>query len=178
MLEAFESLTRLVRAIVGDTRLLTLNPCTVEAQSGMTLDLTPEDPKLAGPGGLQGVPLKVGLPGFTVKVKRGARVFLGYEGGNEARPYAALFDADSVESVQYADGTQALARQGDLVTSGGVGLVVSFSSVAGLPVGAPPNNAVAVGIPYLMSFSAVPPTLATADPLYGSIATGRPEFTA
>lgn len=178
MADLFESIARVVRLIVGDVRYLRQYPCRVQGQDGMTLDLLPDDAEMRGPGGLQGVPLRVGLPGFTVQLKVGTRVLLGYDEGNPSKPYASLFDPGSVNGIQFADGTQYIARQGDLIVAGGVGLVVSFSSVAGLPVGAPPNNAVAVGIPYLMSFSAIPPTLASAEPLYGSIATGRPEFTA
>jgi hypothetical protein len=168
---------RLVRAIVGDTTYYKQYPSTVQAQNGMTLDLLPDDEKIRGPGGLSGVPLRVGLPGFEVRVPVGARVLLGFDEGNPAKPNASLFDPNSVTSIHYADGTQAIARQGDLVVCGGTGLVATFSTPAG-PIGAPPNNAMVPGVPYLVSFSPVLPTPLSADPLYGSIATGRPEFTA
>jgi hypothetical protein len=168
---AFE---RLVRAIMGDVRYHKQYPSTVQGQSGMTLDLLPDDETIRGPGGLSGVPLRIGLPGFTVQVPSGARVLLSFDEGNPAKPVASLFDPGSVTSIHFADGTQANARQGDLVVSGGVGLVATFSTPAG-PVGAPPNNAMVPGVPYLVSFSPVVPTLLKADPLYGSIATGNPK---
>ncbi len=165
---------RLVRAIVGDLTYLKQYPCSVQGQDGMTLDLLPDDEAIRGPGGLQGVPLRVGLPGFTVQVPVGARVLLSFDEGNPSKPVASLFDPNSVTSIAFADGTQAIARQGDLTIAGGVGLVVTFSTPAG-PVGAPPNNAMVPGVPYLVSFSPVIPTLLKADPLYGSIATGNPK---
>jgi hypothetical protein len=126
---------------------------------------------------LQGVPLRVGLPGFVVEVPPGARVLLGFDNGDPQRPYASLFDPGSVKSIKFADGTQGIARQGDLVICGGVGLVVTLVPLPPA-VPAPPNAAVVCGVPHMISFSPVPPTPESAAPLYGSIATGRPEFTA
>lgn len=177
MLEGLkEELERFVRWVMRDVTYHKHYPCTVQGQSGMTLDLLPDDPEIAG-AGLGGVPLRVGLPGFVVQVPPGARVMLSFDNGDPKKPAAALFDPGSVTGIQFADGTQAIARQGDLVVAGGTGLVMTFSTPAG-PIGAPPNNAMVPGVPYLASFSPIIPTVASADPLYGSISTGRPEFTA
>lgn len=174
MADLYATFERIVRAIVGDLTYLKQYPCTVQRQSGMTLDLLPDDESIRGPGGLSGVPLRVGLPGFEVRVPVGARVLLSFDEGNPAKPAASLFDPGSVTSIHFADGTQANARQGDLVVSGGVGLLVTLMPVPpALP--APPNAAVVCGVPHLISFSPVPPTLVSADPLYGSIATGNPK---
>src|SRR5690349_8822183 len=96
MADLYASIERIVRAIVGDTRYLRQYPCRVQAQDGMTVDLLPDDADMRGPGGLQGVPLRVGLPGFTVQLKLGTRVLLGYDEGNPSKPYASLFDPGSV----------------------------------------------------------------------------------
>ncbi len=179
MADLYAALERLVRAIVGDMTYYKHYPCSVEGQDGMTLDLLPDDEAIRGPGGLQGVPLRVGLPGFEVKVPVGARVMLSFDEGNPAKPAASLFDPNSVTSIHFADGTQAVARQGDLVVSGGVGLVVTLAPVTPpILLPGPLAPALGIGIPYLISFSAVLPTPLLAEPLYGSIATGRPEFTA
>lgn len=170
MSDLYVVIERLVRAIVGDFKYFKLYPCAVQSQTGMSLDLLPDDEEIRGPGGLGGVPLRVGLPGFEVVVPHGARVLLGFDNGDPRRPYASLFDPGNVTSIKFAGGELPNARQGDLVVSGGVGLIVSFTPVVPTP------GPMTAGQPYLISFSAVPPTPVSADPLYGSIATGRTEF--
>lgn len=167
-------IARFIRFVMRDVTYHKQYPSTVKSQSGMTLDLLPDDAKIAGPG-LGAVPLRVGLPGFTVEVPEGARVLLTFDNGDPSIPAAQLFDPGSVKGITFADGTQAVARQGDLVIAGGVGLLVTLVPLPPA-VPAPPNAAVVCGVPHMISFSAVPPTPLKADPLYGSIATGRQEF--
>ncbi len=161
-------LARFIRLVMRDVTFHRHYVCTVEGQSGMTLDLKPDDERIAG-AGLGAVPLRVGLPGFTVEVPQGARVLLSFDNGDPSKPAAALFDPGSVTSIRFADGTQAVARQGDLVESGGPGTVATF-----LPIPPTPGGPMATGVPYLVSFAL--PTYPSPAPLYGSIATGRPEF--
>lgn len=170
-------LARFIRFVMRDVRFHKQYPCTVQAQSGQTLDLKPDDESLEGLG-LGAVPLRVGLPGWEIEVPQGARVMLSFDEGDPSKPAAALFDPKSVTKITYADGSQPVGRLGDLVVSGGLGTTVTFSSLLGLPIGAPPNNAMVVGVPYLVSFSLVAPTLTEADPLYGSVASGREEMLA
>ena len=94
------SLERLVRWITRDTIYLTLYSATVVRQAADgTLDLLPDDIRLQS-SGLQGVPIRHGLPGVTVTVPANERVLLGFDSGDPARPYAALWHAGQVTSVQ------------------------------------------------------------------------------
>ncbi len=164
-------LARFIRLVMRDVTYHKHYVCTVESQNGMTLDLKPDDERIAG-AGLGAVPLRVGLPGFTVEVPQGARVLLSFDNGDPSKPAAALFDPGSVTRIVFDGGTQAVARQGDLVESGGVGTVVIFD----LPVPTGIPSPLTTLTPYLVSFGPMPPTAAFALPLYGSIATGRAEF--
>src|SRR5512133_210126 len=88
-----EAIRALVDACVGQ-RLdyQALYPCTVVAQDGLgRLDLLPDDAKIRGTG-FQGVPILSGLPGFVSTVAPGARVLLGFRGGDPQRPFAALWE--------------------------------------------------------------------------------------
>lgn len=173
-----EWLEKFIRWVMRDATFLGQYVCTVQGQDADgLLSLMPDDEKVKGKG-LPPVPIKVGLPGFKVKVPNGARVLLGWENGDPKKPYAALFDPNSVIEIQFADGTQAISRQGDLVVSGGKGLVVTLLPLPPLPpTGVAPNGAVVVGVPHLISFSPEPitPPLFNQEPLYGSIATGNPK---
>ena len=87
---------------------------------------------------LSGIPMRLGLPGVTVKVKNGARVLVGFENGDATRPVATLWEAGGLEEitvtagvkvtinaptvivgeagmVKLAEGALPVARQGDLV---------------------------------------------------------------
>lgn len=81
--------------------LSALYPCRVAKQADdlNTLDLIPDDPKIAAQG-LQGVPIRWGMPGVKAKVKHRSRVLLGFEAQDPKRPYAALWEYDNVEEVQ------------------------------------------------------------------------------
>lgn len=94
-----------------------LYPAEVVTQNADgTLQLLPDDERVRG-AGLDRVPIRCGLPGFEVRVKAGARVRLGFDGGDPSRPFASLWDADPsvVESISFAGGTRPIARVGDTV---------------------------------------------------------------
>jgi hypothetical protein len=175
-----DAIKRLIRSLTGHYAYLGLFPCSVQAQAADgTLDLLPDDLSIRGPGGLQGVKIRHGLPGFTVEVATGSRVMLGFDQGDRTKPYATLWDAGSVKRVVFNGGELPIATLGALVTSGGPGLIVTLMPV-GTGVGAPPNNAIVAGVPCFLSFSAVPPldvvTGSDCEPLYGSVSDGVPEF--
>lgn len=108
------TIERVVRAIVGDTKYFKQWPCTVQGQEGDgPLDLLPDDAEIAGPGGLQGVPIRHGLPGITVEVETGARVLLGFEAGDPSRPYAALWENATIKAIRFDGGDKPIAREGD-----------------------------------------------------------------
>lgn len=66
----------------------------VKQNTDKSLQLYPDDARLRGQGGLDKVPIRHGLPGVSVDVVTGARVRVGFEGGDPKRPYAALWDTD------------------------------------------------------------------------------------
>lgn len=111
-----KSLAAFIRWVMRDTRYHAQYPCTVERQADDgTLDLTPDDEAIRG-GGLQAVPIRHGLPGFRVKVKAGARLLLGFEAGDPARPYASLWEPGAVDEIAFDNGDRPIARDGDPVT--------------------------------------------------------------
>jgi hypothetical protein len=102
------SLERLVRWIMRDTIYLCMYSATVVRQAADgTLDLLPDDLRLQS-AGLQGVPIRHGLPGVTVEVPAGERVLLGFDSGDPARPYAALWHEGQVSAVRIG-GTEPVA---------------------------------------------------------------------
>jgi hypothetical protein len=117
MADAAALFERLVRAFMGDVTYHKHYPCSVQGQDGMTLDLLPDDEAIRGPGGLQGVPIRHGLPGVSVMVKPGARVLLGFEAGDPRKPYASLWESDPgvVLAVMLPGDKRPIARKGDSV---------------------------------------------------------------
>ncbi|MGB1223782.1 MAG: hypothetical protein ACPHCN_06515 [Mycobacterium sp.] len=115
----FASFKAIVDRILGRRLdMLALYPCRVASQSSSgLLELTPDDARVRG-FGLQAVPIRHGLPGFTARVPEGARVRLGWDAGDESRPFALLWDEGDVTSVTFDGGTQAVARVGDEVRVG------------------------------------------------------------
>jgi hypothetical protein len=154
----------------------------ISQNADLSLELKIVDPvvqKRVGPASK--IPIRHGLPGYSVKVKKGARVLMGWADGNARKPYASLWESGVVEDVFLtstggielnaarvkltAAGAQPVARQGDLVT------------IETLP---PP-----IGHPFVLIFAdagvIVPGKpyqviLATAPglPLVGQISTGNP----
>lgn len=77
---------------------LAFYPATVVSQGDDgTVDLKPDSRRFGV--GLAMVPIRHGLPGVSVRVRPGARVFLAFEGGDAARPYCALWEAGGLESI-------------------------------------------------------------------------------
>ncbi len=124
----------IVRFVMRDTRYHQMYPCEVQGQSAdaTTLDLLPDDEEIRGTG-LSGVPLRHGLPGITVRVPRGARVRLGFAAGDPTRPYAALWEPGTIESISFDGGTKPIARVGDSVTCFWPPSVPFIGTLAGMP---------------------------------------------
>lgn len=137
-----------------------------------SLQLLVDNDKVRGTGH-NNVPLRLGLPGMSAQLLVGARVRVGFEDGDPSKPFAALFDTDAAfVSISFAKGSQAMARQGDLVQSGGAGTTVTFETIP--PTGSP--LPMTTFTPYLISFSIIPPVILPVplqDPLFGSIASGQ-----
>ncbi len=158
-------------------------PCKVVTQNpDGTLQLLPDDEVMKS-GGLDHVPIRYGMPGMKAKIANGARCHLAFAAGDPARPFVCSweYDPSKVTLMSVLDGGQSLSRVGDLVQSGGPGTVVTLIPVLPSPPNVLPGilaPALGVGLPYLISFSAAPPTLVppTATPLYGAVASGIPKF--
>lgn len=120
-----------------------------------------------------------GVAGAHAELAPGAEVLVEFVEGSRAMPIISHFAGKGgvgfvPVSLAFCGSTQAAARQGDLVQSGGVGTIVTLVPVAPA-VPAPPNGAVVAGVPHLISFSSTPPTPLAADPLYGAVSTGSPK---
>lgn len=120
------------------------------ATDGSTVDVAPEDARLPP---MQGVPLRVAIPGLTVVAKAGSVVLIGWERGDPSRPYAVpsweqtggvcsslTFEADAINLV--SSGAKAAARKGDAVNLGDCHVVMASGAVSAvfingvaLPVG-------------------------------------------
>lgn len=89
-----DRLTSIIESVLSKTDYHALYPCRVVQQNGDgTLDLKPDSRRLSG---LSHVPIRLGLPGATVKVDSGARVLLGFENGDPATPVATLWESPAL----------------------------------------------------------------------------------
>lgn len=107
------ALERLLGRLTRRVDYTALWPARVVAQRGDgTLDLVPDSPRVAP---CQGVPYRT-LRGLSVEVSAGARVLLGYEGGEPSRPYALAWEIGSATAVRVNGGSTRAAREGDSVS--------------------------------------------------------------
>lgn len=141
-----ERLKAALRRLVGEFRLdyLALYPATVLKDYGdMHLDLRPDRAALPD---MVRVPMRLFLPGATVRVSANSRVLLAFEGGDPARPVALLWEAGGLEQVAItastsvvveaptiklgANASKKVALNGDSVVDpqGGTGSIVSSAS--------------------------------------------------
>lgn len=141
-------------------------------------------------GSIGPMPIRLGIPGATVKVAPGARAYVGFDGGNPKAPFLASFEAGSLKEITITADTEVSvqaptikigggglpgARQGDLVMIGG--------GLPGLP-GNPPHGSITLGVDGLKIPANVPIPFwvhgpgatpgAPWIPLVGQIATGNP----
>lgn len=108
------ALAAVVRQLTGHTDFHAVYLAEVRGQNDdLTVELRPESPRL---GDFSRVPLR-GLPGVQVKVKKGARVLLGFENGDPTRPYASAFSADSLQEIIVTAETKILLRSPSTVVA-------------------------------------------------------------
>ncbi len=150
-----ESFGRLVEHLTRRVDYLALYPCRVVAQrEDGTLDLQAEDSRLGAPAA---VPYRT-LRGFSVEVSAGARVLLGFEGGDPARPVALLWELGDATVVRVNGGDTEVARKGDATNTGTV------TVVATPPTGVPPVVTLTLtltppgGVPQVITIAGLPPT--------------------
>jgi hypothetical protein len=107
------ALDRLLGRLTRRVDYTALWPARVVAQQGNgSLDLVPDSPRVAP---CQGVPYRT-LRGLSVDVAAGARVLLGYEGGDPSQPYALAWELGSATAVRVNGGSTRAAREGDSVS--------------------------------------------------------------
>lgn len=89
---AREAFARLVSRALPRLDYLARYEARVVAQSPAddTLELSPVDERIPG---VSGVPLRVPSPGMRVLVSPGARVLLGWDGGDPSKPFAESFSS-------------------------------------------------------------------------------------
>ena len=135
-----DALSRLVAALTRRTDYHAFYPARVVAQRGDgTLDLVPDDSARVAP--CTGVPIRTGLPGVTLTVPTGARVLLGFEAGDPARPVATLWDASTVTTVKVNGAATKAARDGEAVNRSAA-LDAWFNAVQLATGVAPPTGAI------------------------------------
>ena len=115
------ALRGVVRAMLPRVDYLALYPAKVVSQnSDGTLELQPDDQRFPG---LSQVPIRYGIPGVKVTVAAGARVLLGFAGGDPQQPVAELWESATVTKLQISasaieigsDGTLQTAALGDAI---------------------------------------------------------------
>lgn len=100
------ALASFVRGLFPQIDYLARYPARVVGQNADgTLELVPDDARLPG---LSGVPIRIGIPGVTVKVTAG-RVLLGFAGGDPSKPVAELWEGGAaVTEVKFSGGSEPL----------------------------------------------------------------------
>lgn len=107
------ALGRLLAPLTRRVDYTALWPARVVAQrADGTLDLHPDSARVAP---CQSVPYRT-LRGLSVDVAAGARVLLGYEGGDPARPYALAWELGDATALRVNGGSRSTARDGDSVS--------------------------------------------------------------
>lgn len=116
---ASNELSRFLEPILRRIDYSTSWLCEVKSQnSDGTLQVSPLDKRIQGKG-LNKVPIRTGLPGFEVKVEKGAVVSIEFDNGDPSQPYAALWkhNESHVTAVEFKpNGTGvAVCKVGDTV---------------------------------------------------------------
>jgi hypothetical protein len=93
----------IVRGLMPETDYLALHPCIVIKQDADgTLQLKPDSSRVPA---LAGVALRTFAPEVDVRVEKGARVLLGFAGGQADAPYACLWGTGSLTTVTVGSGS-------------------------------------------------------------------------
>lgn len=120
-------------------------------------------------GGLSDVPIRYGFPGWAVEVTEGSRCLIGFEDGDEERPYVDQWLPGAIVVARFEGGTKDMARVDDHVSLGtvtaidGDGLPVTFIHTR--PAGGDPP------LPPVMTSQVL-------DLTVGRITTGNPKLKA
>lgn len=119
------ALTSIVSGILGRIDYLALYQAEVVSQSGQTLEVRPLDQRFPD---MDEVPIWHGLPGVEVTVKKGAVVLIGFRDGDPTRPFAMLWQSETLSDVKLtASGKVEISASGDVSVSAGGSASVSAS---------------------------------------------------
>ena len=105
-----DSFFRLVRASSPRADYTSVYRGVVVSQSGQTVDVKLDDPRLPG---MSALPIQVGLPGATVEMAVGARMLVAFENGDPAKPIALHWEGAQARRI---------SLPADLLELGGEGL--------------------------------------------------------
>lgn len=101
-----------------------------------SLDLVPDSSRVPS---CQRVPVRT-LRGLSVEVSEGARVLLGYEGGDPALPVVLLWEPGDADVVRVNGGDSRVARDGEPVVSSGPFATWLATVGTATGAGAPPST--------------------------------------
>lgn len=106
------SLMALLLDVLDRTDYHALYPCLVVKQNAdKTLELKPDSAKIPP---MSKVPIRLGIPGASVTLEDGARVLLGFAGGDPKRPIATLWEASSIDVLTLNAGDKKVAVVGSV----------------------------------------------------------------
>lgn len=113
-MEMFDRIYSALRKLVDDATARmdyhALYPCDVVKQNAdKTLELQPDNPRIPP---MSKVPIRLGIPGATVTIEEGARVLLGFAGGDPNRPIASLWESSTITVLTINGGSVPLAKIG------------------------------------------------------------------
>lgn len=96
------ALRQIIKGLLAPIDYYAMYPATVIKDHGdMTLDVEPDSEKLPQ---MTRLPLLGILPNCRVKVKKGARVFVGFENGEPTKPRCYVFDSGVLELLELRTG--------------------------------------------------------------------------
>jgi hypothetical protein len=129
---------------------LALYPAKAVAQNADgTLEVVPEDQRIPS---MAKVPIRTGVPGVAVKIAPGARVLVGFAGGNPKAPIAYVWEGATVTELKVSataiilnDGATPVAKEGSACTftlacpntGGGIAAPVTGTISVGAGSGSP-----------------------------------------
>lgn len=102
-------LRRIGMQLVPSVDHLACYPAKVVSQSGQTVDVECDDSRV---GQLSRVPLQLGIPGGEVTVLAGARVLVGWHGGDPRKPYATTWESGATVLTLNLDASTKIAING------------------------------------------------------------------
>lgn len=111
-MNAIDALRSIVASLTTRIDYACLYPSkVVSVNADKTVDIRPENPKIPA---MSSVAVR-GLSGIDVVVVPGAKMLLGFEGGDPSRPFAALQSWEGMQEVRVGGGLRPVARQSDVV---------------------------------------------------------------